>query len=543
MNLYSNIKNNLNESVKVLPIYRIGQDEYIKSFNPIRLDEVGITLEDIELYKRVDTSKEAPDKINYLLTAYMRWDGDTGTATPVTYNISDNEYEDEITPALNGVFDEDLDYEIFNAVDETIRNLALNISQSGKLNEAEESKEEIFTSFRPSRQTEGLLGRLWFNVNDKVDTIDLYLLDGEYKLIYGMYVPDYINEFVDSIGGYDKFLQEALNYVGEYMKETTQVKPHSDKLEEAEDEEDIILDKVRNIANELMQYFEKNSIYAELLDYSYNKPYGHILYEIAWGDWKHDHLYSKKLVEEFFGGSGSVAINSEVTEEDGSDTYSAKYDIIFDLDNYLKLNEAANPANEEKNKIIRDALKGPKSYNKNLKALQKMGINKNSKEMAEDDYGQTIYLHGPNGKHVSVDPDGTNVWRTFGTRDEDHYKKELDFKNRNSSNYNNQEHLDFNGKRAKDFDYYNYLNKPENKYQEEVDKANKVKSYRDNKDKTGYNLPDEALTPEEKSLNKRPRKYVQLSKDRKELEDELAGYDETKKQLDKVNRKIRNLHK
>lgn len=208
-----------------------------------------------------------------------------------------------------------------------------------------------------------------------------------------------------------------------------------------------------------------------------------------------------------------------------------------------RYNEAANPANEEKNKIIRDALKGPKSYNKNLKALQKMGINKNSKEMEEDDYGRTIYLHGPNGRHVSVDPDGTNIWSTFSTRDEDHYKKELDFENRNSSNYNNQEHLDFNGKRAKDFDYYNYLHKPENKYQEEVDQANKVKGYRDNEDKTGYNLPDEALTPEEKSLNKRPRKYVQLSKDRKELEDELAGYSETKKQLDKVNRKIKKLHK
>ena len=207
-----------------------------------------------------------------------------------------------------------------------------------------------------------------------------------------------------------------------------------------------------------------------------------------------------------------------------------------------ELDEAANPEKKKKNKIIRDALKGPKSYNKNLKALQKMGINKNSKEMSEDDYGQTIYLHGPNGRHVSVDPDGTNVWSTFSTRDEDHYKKELDFKNRNSSNYNNQEHLDFNGKRAKAFDYYNYLHKPENDYQNEVDKANKVKDYRDNEDKTGYNLPDEALTPEEKSLNRRPRKYVQLSKDRKELEDELAGYDETKKQLDKVNRKIKKLH-
>lgn len=202
-----------------------------------------------------------------------------------------------------------------------------------------------------------------------------------------------------------------------------------------------------------------------------------------------------------------------------------------------ELDEAANPANEEKNKIIRQALKGPKGYEKNKEALEKMGI----KGANEYEPGETIYLHGPNGRSLSVDPDGTNVWHTYGDSRK-HYKKELSFKNRNSEHYTNWDTLDYNSKRGEDFDYYNYLHKPENEYQNEVDQANKVKGYSDNKDKSGYNLPDEALTPEEKSLNRRPRKYVQLSKDRKELEDELAGYDETKKQLDKVNRKIKKLH-
>lgn len=221
---------------------------------------------------------------------------------------------------------------------------------------------------------------------------------------------------------------------------------------------------------------------------------------------------------------------------------------IINKDSY-KINEAVNPENEEKNKIIRNALKGPKSMRKNKEALKKMGITASDLNYDYDkygdesdlNYGSTIYLHGPNGKQLSVDPDGTNVWHTGGSS-EKHYKKELEFKNRHSKNYNNMDRLDFTGNKAKAFDYYNYLTKPKNEYQDEVDDANDVKSYRENKKKTGYNLPDEALTPEEKSLNIRPRKYLQLKKDRDKLETELSGYNETKKKLDKTNKEIKKLH-
>lgn len=221
----------------------------------------------------------------------------------------------------------------------------------------------------------------------------------------------------------------------------------------------------------------------------------------------------------------------------------------FDYDDESNMTEAFNPENEEKNKIIRQALKGPKSMRKNREALQKMGIRADDlnydydKYGDEDDlmYGSTIYLHGPNGKQLSVDPDGTNVWHTGGSS-EKHYKKELEFKNRHSKNYNNMDRLDFTGDRAKAFDYYNYLTKAKNEYQDEVDDANKAKKWNDNKGKTGYNLPDEAATPEEKSLNKRTRKYVQLKKDREELEDELAGYDEAKSKLDKNTEELKKLH-
>ncbi len=76
----------------------------------------------------------------------------------------------------------------------------------------------VFTSFRPSGQSDGLLGRLWFNIGDKVETIDLFYTDGEYSLVYGTFVPDYIKEFVNNYGGYPKFVEDAVSYFKNYNK-------------------------------------------------------------------------------------------------------------------------------------------------------------------------------------------------------------------------------------------------------------------------------------------------------------------------------------
>lgn len=76
----------------------------------------------------------------------------------------------------------------------------------------------VFTSFRPSGQSDGLLGRLWFNIGDKVETIDLFYTDGEYSLVYGTFVPDYIKEFVTNYGGYPKFVEDAVSYFKNYNK-------------------------------------------------------------------------------------------------------------------------------------------------------------------------------------------------------------------------------------------------------------------------------------------------------------------------------------
>ena len=45
-----------------------------------------------------------------------------------------------------------------------------------------------------------------------------------------------------------------------------------------------------------------------------------IAVEITWGDWKHDHGFVDYLLRTIF---GFKKVDEEITEEDGSDTYSS----------------------------------------------------------------------------------------------------------------------------------------------------------------------------------------------------------------------------
>ena len=46
---------------------------------------------------------------------------------------------------------------------------------------------------------------------------------------------------------------------------------------------------------------------------------------VQWGDWKHDHICLRRIMEQ----NGFIFFGEEVTEEDGSDTYSATHTYIF----------------------------------------------------------------------------------------------------------------------------------------------------------------------------------------------------------------------
>ena len=58
--------------------------------------------------------------------------------------------------------------------------------------------------------------------------------------------------------------------------------------------------------------------------YDVYNDYCGICIEIYWGDWKHDHLFAKMLASEVLNALGlKYTITEQLTEEDGSDCYSA----------------------------------------------------------------------------------------------------------------------------------------------------------------------------------------------------------------------------
>lgn len=79
-------------------------------------------------------------------------------------------------------------------------------------------------------------------------------------------------------------------------------------------------DKIMSI----QRYVSDNGLYADVYDNFDGLPVVHA--SIHWGDWKHDHLWCKKLMEYI----GYVEIGCNVTEENGSDCYSA-------IHNFMKL--------------------------------------------------------------------------------------------------------------------------------------------------------------------------------------------------------------
>lgn len=67
------------------------------------------------------------------------------------------------------------------------------------------------------------------------------------------------------------------------------------------------------------------------LDTAY-KSLNEIYIDIIWGDWKHNHLCTKWIIDEVLkamGYAGKYTITEDVTEEDGSDCYSATHVIRF----------------------------------------------------------------------------------------------------------------------------------------------------------------------------------------------------------------------
>lgn len=127
---------------------------------------------------------------------------------------------------------------------------------------------------------------------------------------------DMVKDFKDSEVGFAGEDSEGVRYnyvkyADESLKEA--VAPKSEFTEE----------ETNKYVKELTQIFFDEGEYFDIWG-----DKGIIKANIEWGDWKHQHLYFKSRVQKFFDELNiKIEIDSEVTEEDGSDTYSALYTI------------------------------------------------------------------------------------------------------------------------------------------------------------------------------------------------------------------------
>ena len=68
---------------------------------------------------------------------------------------------------------------------------------------------------------------------------------------------------------------------------------------------------------DIRKYLKDNNLYCEV----YEHANGCISVEIEWGDWKHDHRYLEHLMGEL----DYILVDKKITNEDGSDCYSADH--------------------------------------------------------------------------------------------------------------------------------------------------------------------------------------------------------------------------
>lgn len=87
--------------------------------------------------------------------------------------------------------------------------------------------------------------------------------------------------------------------------------------------------KITDYRDELQKYIDKETgrPHTFFVDETFDDR---LVISINWGDWKHEHGYADYLVKKFFMDKGlGIEVEREITDEDGSDTYSADhyYDI------------------------------------------------------------------------------------------------------------------------------------------------------------------------------------------------------------------------
>ena len=73
----------------------------------------------------------------------------------------------------------------------------------------------------------------------------------------------------------------------------------------------------KNIDETIFSFLNDNGVWAEV----YCQTNNIVVVNIDWGDWRHSHLWARDLMRYL----GYVKVGEVVTEEDGSDCYSAEH--------------------------------------------------------------------------------------------------------------------------------------------------------------------------------------------------------------------------
>lgn len=123
---------------------------------------------------------------------------------------------------------------------------------------------------------------------------------------------------------------------------------------------------MESFIEELVEYMKGNNLY-----YSpYVNEEDKLVITVEDGDWKHEHLYLDRLIGKFFFNRGLIVdTETEVTEQDGSDCYSANHiyelsDLIFSMEIKESLEKIATNSKGDY-LVASDSGKGFTAFNKN----------------------------------------------------------------------------------------------------------------------------------------------------------------------------------
>lgn len=197
-------------------------------------------------------------------------------------------------------------------------------------------------------------------------------------------------------------------------------------------------------------------------------------------------LVGKKVIVDIDEGESSVFKLVGLAIDRQYNSVSHMKVLVEEIGTESSMNEAVNHDNDEINSLIAKALSGPGSLQKVQKDLEKYKI-----KGYTDEYNY-VTLTGPNGKKLISDRTENSDGRTSRTISTSGSSNSIYGVNRD--------------KKVADgtFDYYNFLTKPKNEYQ---NKKNIADYWGNN---GSYN--DEG-SPDTENLNKRVRKYLDVKND------------------------------